>query len=285
MDLLQLKYFCDAAMCENFSETAKRHLVPPSNISQTVKRLERELGTPLFEREKNKIRLNDDGRAFYEKISRALEMIENAKNELIVLDSGEKKELKLIVLSNRRIVTEAIDLFRSSHPDVKFTISHRAEDADESCDVIISDDLSLAGKYERAPLINDRILLALDAEHPLAKKEVITANDLRAERFVSLNEGSSLYKTAKNIFFELGIEPNVVIKVDDPYYLRKYVSLGLGIAFIPEFSFRGQMPNDVVLRDIGDYRRKTYVFYKKERSGKGILADFLDTLSMLCEKQ
>lgn len=284
MDLLQLKYFCDAAVCENFSETAKRYLVPPSNISQTVKRLELELGTPLFDRDKNKIRLNEDGRTFYEKISRALELIEDAKGELTREGERKKKEIRLIVLSNRRIVTEAIELFRSSHPDVRFTISHRAEDTDESCDAIISDDLSLAGRYERTPIINDRILLALDKEHPLADKEKITAGDLACERFISLNEGSSLYRVSERIFLELGIEPNVVIKVDDPYYLRKYVSLGLGIALVPEFSFRGQMPNNVVLRDIGDYRRRTFVFFKKEHSKKGVLADFLDTLSALCEE-
>ena len=41
MELLQLKYFCDAAECENFSRTAEKYRVPTSNISQTVKRLDR----------------------------------------------------------------------------------------------------------------------------------------------------------------------------------------------------------------------------------------------------
>lgn len=49
MELLQLKYFCDAAETENFSKTAKKYLVPTSNISQSIKRLERELGVELFD--------------------------------------------------------------------------------------------------------------------------------------------------------------------------------------------------------------------------------------------
>ena len=40
MDLLQLRYFCHAAECENFSRTAGKYNVPTSNISQMVKRLE-----------------------------------------------------------------------------------------------------------------------------------------------------------------------------------------------------------------------------------------------------
>lgn len=50
MELLQLTYFCDAASTQNFSQTAKRLNVPPSNISQSVKRLEEELGAELADK-------------------------------------------------------------------------------------------------------------------------------------------------------------------------------------------------------------------------------------------
>ena len=48
MELLQLQYFCDAAERESFSATAKAYFVPPSAVSQSVKRLELELGVPLL---------------------------------------------------------------------------------------------------------------------------------------------------------------------------------------------------------------------------------------------
>ena len=49
MEILQLKYFCDSAVTGNFSATAKKFMVPPSAVSQSIKRLENELGTTLFE--------------------------------------------------------------------------------------------------------------------------------------------------------------------------------------------------------------------------------------------
>ena len=49
MELLQLRYFLTAAREENFSRTAEMYGVPPSDISQSSKRLERELGRELFE--------------------------------------------------------------------------------------------------------------------------------------------------------------------------------------------------------------------------------------------
>ena len=75
MELLQLKYFCDAAVSENFSETARKFFVPPSGISQSIGRLERELGCALFLHSGNKIRLNEEGRIFYRSASAALMLL------------------------------------------------------------------------------------------------------------------------------------------------------------------------------------------------------------------
>ena len=55
MELLQLTDFCDAALTENFSKTAEKYKVPPSNISQSIKRLEKELSIALFDRRANRV--------------------------------------------------------------------------------------------------------------------------------------------------------------------------------------------------------------------------------------
>ena len=95
MELLQLTYFCDAAETENFSQTAKTYRVPTSNISQSIHRLETELGVLLFDRLANRVSLNDNGRFFYTNIKSALTMIGDAKNKLCDIDeiSGEIKIL------------------------------------------------------------------------------------------------------------------------------------------------------------------------------------------------
>ena len=62
-----------------FLKQQKKFLVPPSNISQTIKRLEKELETPLFERCTNKIKLNDARLHYYKNAKTALELLENEK--------------------------------------------------------------------------------------------------------------------------------------------------------------------------------------------------------------
>ena len=113
MELLQLTYFCDAAQSENFSKTAKKFCVPPSAISQSVHRLENELGTALFYRDVNRIRLNPDGRMFYEEIKAALSLIDRAKGRLAEGRMGISGEIEMFIGANRRSVILAIESFRS----------------------------------------------------------------------------------------------------------------------------------------------------------------------------
>jgi hypothetical protein len=61
MELLQLRYFLESAINENFSKTSEKYQVPPSSVSIAVKKLESELGCALFTRHKNRVELNEQG--------------------------------------------------------------------------------------------------------------------------------------------------------------------------------------------------------------------------------
>ena len=65
MEFLQLRYFYESAKNESFALTAKKHMVPTSSVSASVKRLENELGTKLFDRSSNRITLNEKGFVFF----------------------------------------------------------------------------------------------------------------------------------------------------------------------------------------------------------------------------
>ncbi len=263
MELLQLKYFCDAARTQNFSRTAAKFYVPPSNISQVIKRLERELGAELFEHRANKVVLSEAGRRFYERASEALALIEEAGLE-VRCDGKAVGEIKLLILANRRTVTEAIEKFKSEHPNVSFIIRHEY-DAELDFDIIISDSCP-DSYFEHGVLVDEEILLAMSREHPLAGKNEITAEELRGERFISMPRGRSIYEITSDICKSAGFSADITIQTDDPYYVRKYVELGLGIAFFPACSWKGLFSDKVVLKKVGEYTRRTSVFLPKKRT-------------------
>lgn len=278
MDLLQLKYFCDSAESQNFSQTARKYQVPPSGVSQSVKRLETELGTPLFDRKNNKVILNRTGERFYAKVKQSLSLLESAVSEVQDVTAGDGEEIKLLVYTNRQLVTRVLGDFKRQYPSVSFVIHHKPDDVKDTYDLVISDDLSFCKEYDPELFLSEKIILATSCEHRLANKEQILGEDLAKEGFIFMDEGSSLYRHGREICHGLGFEPNVVIRTDDPSLIRKYVSLGLGVAFVPEFSWKNLFDDTVAFRSVGEYRRDTYLFWRKNAYHTRTVLGFAEAL-------
>lgn len=64
MELRQLKYFITSADTLNFTEAARTCFITQSTLSQQIKQLENDLGTPLFERIGKRVFLTEAGRDF-----------------------------------------------------------------------------------------------------------------------------------------------------------------------------------------------------------------------------
>ena len=265
MELLQLTYFCDAAKTENFSHTAEKFNVPASNISQTVKRLEEELGVKLFRRSANKIFLSEEGRIFYEGAKRALDSLAGAKNRLADLEGLGTGEIRLLIQTCRRVVTNAIERYKQKYPGVSISINHNPGEGARDYDFLISDHIDAPEEYVSEFLITEKILLATKLGSEIDKKPPKSLSELSNERFIAL-DNSRLFGFTEQLCRAEGFTPNVVIRTDDPYYVRRYVEMGLGIALIPSVSWRGQFSSDVSLLDVGGYKRDTSLFVNKEKS-------------------
>ncbi|MBO5746429.1 MAG: LysR family transcriptional regulator [Clostridia bacterium] len=281
MELLQLTYFCDAAESENFSKTAQKFGVPASNISQTVHRLEKELGVSLFDRRANKATLNEAGRVFYEKVKIALDALEEGKLRLSDLKGVVSGEVRLLILTNRNTVTKAIEKFKKKYPQVIFSVSHRLDNAEDDFDFIISDQPPFTRRLQKRLLITDEMMLAVQKGSRWDVDE-IDLSSLKNERFISMHSNSSLYRTAYRICADFGFAPNIAIQSDDPYYMRKYIELGMGVAIVPSVSWSGLFADSVVLKSLGGVKRETYIFSDPEKYMPTVVKLFLEELLEVC---
>jgi len=288
MELLQLKYFCDAAESQNFSRTAEKYKVPTSNISQTVKRLEDELGVKLFRRTANRITLSEEGKIFYDGAKRALSSLEGARRKLSDLEGEISGEIKLLIRTHRRTSTLAIEKFKKMYPKVQISINHDTDAVYSDYDFIISDGMEQKDRYTRELLLTEKIVLALERSHPLASRRRVALGELADENFIAMTKTSRLTELAAAMCRTAGFAPNVVISAEDPYYVRKYVEMGLGIALVPGISWRGLFSENTVLLDVGDHKREIYLYTlrdKAESRCERIFADIIrETFKSEAEK-
>ena len=280
MEILQLKYFVCAAEHQSFSEAAKRYSVPVSDISQTIKRLEKELDTELFERFANRVSLSSAGKVFLDGAQSALSSLEVSKEKLKEFSYKVTGEIRLLVLCNRRIVTEAIEKFHIMYPDVNFVLSHSTEM--QGCDIVVSDTLSFSRSYKKIPLFKEKVLLAVNGESPLCTATKLS--EFCDSNFVTMPKNSSQHLITRRLCEKAGFSPHIGIYCDDPFYVRKYVEMGLGVTFVPEHSWKGQFCDTTKLLDICDYERTTYMFLSLASAGRKNVSLFTPVLVECFEK-
>lgn len=278
MELLQLTYFCDAALTENFSKTAEKYKVPPSNISQSIKRLEKELSATLFDRRANRVVLNDRGRAFYDQVRQALDLLDSAR----AAAAGHPADgrLRLAIHVNRRIVMKAVERFQGDWPAVDIFTTHGLS-GEQEADLVVSDRVIELPGFLREKLYREEIALA--ARKGMLPPGEVEAQVLRDKPFITMGPGNSVHSLTEGICRELGFAPRIALQSEDPFYIRKCVELGLGIAVVPTFSWRGQFSDQVELHPMGNHSREVFLY--RRAGGTACLEAFCRVLRQEIEQE
>lgn len=281
MELLQLKYFSHAARTENFSHTAQHFRVPTSCISAGIKKLETEIGVKLFDRTANRVQLNEYGKIFSQAIDKSEKLLKKANADIVDLAQTPFGEIKLLILTNRQKVTETISEFKLRYPKVSFIINHQWHEELSNMneyDIIVSDQKMMTDNFNQTFWLSEEIFLAVHKDNHLSKKTCVSSNELQYEKFILMHKGSSLRRCSDSFFAEKHIIPDIVIECDDPQYIRKYLKMGLGVTFFPEFSWKEQISSDISLLKINEgLYRDSFIYTNKSASNiASIFTQMLD---------
>lgn len=118
------RVFYTVANTGNITKAAEQLMISQPAISKSIKNLEEELGGQLFIRTKRGVILTDEGREFYNYISRAMEYIYNAENkfkDLINLNTGTIK-IGISSTLTKEFLTPYLEIFHSKYPKIDIQI-------------------------------------------------------------------------------------------------------------------------------------------------------------------
>jgi len=272
MELLQLRYFCDAAQTENFSRTAETFTVPVSSVSQSIKRLEKELGNPLFTHSGNRVRLNQTGKIFYNQAKTALNTLEEAAYRVKNLHDREKISINVHITGF--LIVSAIEKFHRKYPQLSFVTSYNPDASMQDFEIVVTDQI-LPGAYERIQVMEESLVLAYSRKH-FPQVEDMPLEALGSCPFITTASGSTMEKTMYQVCEDLGIIPDVVLQSSDTFFFRRCVALGIGVAIVPKKTWMGHLSESVGFKDLGPYTKKVYVYRKN--NGNPYLKEFTELL-------
>lgn len=246
MELLQLKYFAECARTENFSQVAKKYMVPQPSISKTIKKLETELGVNLFDRHGKQISLNANGHYFYEKVSIALENINQGiahfqlplNSNIVIYPQAGGRFVSLLIadflLSNNNIFVSTV----GNHPETK----------EPDFDFTFIQDSNYDINYTKLDLMEDEIIVIVPKVHPLSQYSKLDIKDLSNESFIGYYRSIGLRDFTDNYCQKYGgFTPKMIFETHDYSAIRYMLDKGKGISLMPKKFFELQHSEKVVL--------------------------------------
>lgn len=263
LDLRQLRYFVTVAETEHVGRAAEALHVSQSPLSRRIAELEKRLGCALFERGRQRIRLTADGEVFLSEARALLRHADRLESLGQRLGRGETGGLCLGYVGHALhagVLPRALRSIRRDRPDVHIALYDQstAEQLEglrrRSLDMALVDTPPDEEDplLESALVLEEPLMLAVPAQHPLAEREDVLPEDVDGQSWITVADDGPGGNDSERFLascVEAGFTPAVRTNAPEPLAALGLVASGLGLALIQR-SMRDSTPSEVTLREI-----------------------------------
>jgi len=258
MELRDLRYFCLVAETGSVTRAADTLCVSQPFVTKVIHRLEEELGTKLFDLEKRRVVLNQNGEYFYRHAREILDKLDRLTEDMAAMQ--EQAEFTTTLLYNNAGYLSALNsAFMAQYPHsvLSETYAKRSDIIDllntNKADFAIALP-PITGEESRLietiTVLKDTGSIMVPPDHPLYQKEFVTLEEIAPYPIVIAPKGSGMRDTIDHIFERHGLTPNVVYETNDMDLQQRAVLVDKrGIAFMSIIHTKDPL--------IGQYCRKT----------------------------
>ncbi|MGE0684386.1 MAG: LysR family transcriptional regulator [Candidatus Binatia bacterium] len=243
MELRHLRYFLVVAEELHFSRAADRRDIAQPPLSQMIRRLEHELGTPLFHRTKRRVSLTDAGFIFQEEAKRTLAQAERAVSRVRRASRGELGRLIVgfIGSATYSVLPPIIRRFREQYPEVDLTLQELSTVQqvralrEERLQVGFLRPFTPEPLLKSTMILQEPLMVALSEQHRLSRQAKISMRLLMNEPFILFPRSLApeLYDQIISLCQGARFSPHVVQEAMQLPTIISLVAAGIGLAVIP----------------------------------------------------
>jgi DNA-binding transcriptional LysR family regulator len=251
----ELEAFVEIASGGGFTQASRKlHRSQPA-ISRRISELQRRLGVTLFERVGRGVRLTDAGRALLPHAEAAIAALRDGRRA--VRESAEPEEgaltLRIAIvgtLADSHIV-DALRAFRKRFGDASLEL--RTATSREVSALVRRGDADLGLRYfpdpdpklESLGLGGERLRVVVPAAHRVRARRVASLRALAGETWLAFppdrRHPESSGQQVENLLLAAGVTHPKISPIDSLTAQKRLVEAGLGVALLPESSFRDEL--------------------------------------------
>jgi DNA-binding transcriptional LysR family regulator len=294
LDLFQLETFLNVAREGSFSRAAKKLYRTQPAVSQTVRKLEDEIGESLFDRSSREGILTDTGKVLLEYAEKLL----NMRGEAIgaIHELREMNKGKLCIAANEftcLYLLPVLNDFRRLHPMIKVTIerSFASKIPDELLNHSVEMGLLTYRPDDslRSTLVyRDELAFVVPPTHPMARMKEVSIKQLGTEYFVAHHVPSPYRAKVLDTFQKRKVPLHMEVEMPSLEAIKKFVAMGNGVALIPGLCVEDELRSGelvhVPCKDMV-FERRIRIVYRKNATLSHAGRAFLEIAQAYAERE
>ncbi|XAH25511.1 LysR family transcriptional regulator [Xylophilus sp. GW821-FHT01B05] len=293
MDLRQLKQFVVLAEERSFRAASERLFMAQPPLSVAIRKLEEEIGTPLFVRSSRGVRLTPAGLGALESARRCLDAAADVATNARSAVAGEVGTLHIGFSGSvtLRLLPRLVRAVSQRYPNVRLEL--REGTNQELLALVEARTLDLG--FVRVPtsrppdvlfhpIEQDAFCVALPPGHPLAAQEMLSLHDLGGQPFIGYAPSpvGGLHAAASLLLQRAGVAPHITQEAVQVQTVLGLVASGLGLALVPAANTPLQSSAGAVFRPLSDLPADASIgiaLARHSRSENPAVQRFLQTIA------
>lgn len=255
MDLFELEAFVTVVREGGFSKAAKSLYRTQPAVSQIIRRLEDEIGQPLFDRSSRRGVLTDAGTVLLEHAERLLNF--RAQAIAAVADVRHLRSGQLVVATNELTCLYVLPLlhdFRLLFPTVRVSVRRAlgsripAEVRDYAADLGVVTYLPADGDLASVVIYRDQLAFVVPKGHRFTRRREVGIKDLGAEAFVAHHVSSPYRARVVETFRKRRVTLQMPIEMPTIDAIKRFVAAGHGVALLPAIAVQSELSRGELVR-------------------------------------
>ena len=296
MELTQLEFFLMVVAEGSFSKAAVRVYRTQPAVSIAIRRLEEEIGAPLFDRSQKAPTLTDAGELVYDYAQRILALRDQAHNVVAELRALQRGRVRIGANESTSlyILPQLILEYREQHPNVKVEIFRHVSERlprevlDRNVDFALLAFEPVDSDLESFTILQDALVLIMSPDHPLAKRESVKIKELGTESFLAHNVQTASRHKVVETFAQHHTPLNITLELATVETIKRFVQLKVGLAFVPHMCVSEELERGTLatipVQGLS-YVRTLWVTHRRQMTFSHAAAAFLEVLRHQADTQ
>lgn len=237
----QFKAFAHVIREGSLSAAAKSLGVSQSAVTQHISKLEATVGVRLIVRGRDGVELTTTGQEFYELADRYAALESLIREKLQGYSDLTRGQLKVIANAPQPAL-RLIARYGEAYPnvDIDFSLFDWSTAMElllkQQTDIGIVTDPTQRADWQKIPITSARYVMYVRYDHPLAKKSIVSLNDLQTETLLLTEAGSLTRRIVTNALRDCDSQPRRIVKTTTFPVMKEAIIEGLGVGIFLEAS-------------------------------------------------